>query len=73
MSRVHLHPEIKRFVMEAQHAVDKFHFVENHKGVWCDAFVNPFKLPALDNVNTEVCEQSFRYVILFWGRGGVHD
>jgi len=48
LSRVHLHPDIKRFVTDAQHAVDKFHFVENHK------------VAALDNVNIEVCQQTFR-------------
>lgn len=57
---MHLHPDIKRFVTEAQHTVDKFHFVQNHKGAWCDAFVNPYKVAALDNVNTGVCEQTFR-------------
>ncbi|KAJ9529204.1 hypothetical protein QJQ45_007861 [Haematococcus lacustris] len=35
LKRVDLHPEIKRFT-EASHAVDVFHFVKNHKGVWCD-------------------------------------
>jgi len=60
MKRMEMHPEIMRFVTGAIHAVDKFHFLENHKGAWCDAMVNPYKVSALDDVNTEVCEQSFR-------------
>lgn len=60
MLRIDKHPDIRRFVTEPLHAVDKFHFKKNHMGAWCDAMVNPYKVPALDNVNTEICEQSFR-------------
>ena len=67
MARVHLHPDIKRFVTKALHAVDKFHFVHNHKGAWCDAFVNPYKVEELNGVNTEVCEQTFRCVVSYVG------
>ncbi|GFH21606.1 chromo domain-containing protein [Haematococcus lacustris] len=52
LKRAHLHPEIKRFTT-ASHAVDVFHFVHNHKGVWCDKMVNPLNVPALKGVNTE--------------------
>ncbi|KAF5827538.1 hypothetical protein DUNSADRAFT_485 [Dunaliella salina] len=62
MLRMHMHPEIRRFVSEPYHAVDKFHFFKNHKGAWCDAMVNPFMLPSLDGVNTEICEQSFKFI-----------
>ncbi|KAF5825531.1 hypothetical protein DUNSADRAFT_8962 [Dunaliella salina] len=64
MLRMHMHPEIRRFVSEPYHAVDKFRFFENHKGAWCDAMANPFMLPSLDSVNTEICEQSFKFYLL---------
>lgn len=48
------HPEIKRFVEEAEHAVDRFHFHKNHKGKWCRLHVNPelATLLAKEKVNT---------------------
>jgi hypothetical protein len=33
------HPEIRRFVEEAEHAVDRFHFHKNHKGRWCKLLI----------------------------------
>ncbi|KAJ9504674.1 hypothetical protein QJQ45_030350 [Haematococcus lacustris] len=66
LKRAHLHPEILRFT-QASHAVDVFHFVHNHKGVWCDKMVNPFNVPALKGVNTEVCEQRFRHINKYAG------
>ena len=55
------HPEIKRFVAEVQHAVDKFHFTKNHKGRWCRLNVNPYSIAALNNttapINTSIMEQ----------------
>ncbi|KAJ9530115.1 hypothetical protein QJQ45_023360 [Haematococcus lacustris] len=66
LKRAHLHPEIKRFTT-ASHAVDVFHFVHNHKGVWCDKMVNPLNVPALKGVNTEVCEQRFRHINKYSG------
>ena len=41
--------------------VDKFHF-KNHVDKWCRANVNPYKVPAFQNLNTEVCEEAFRHV-----------
>ncbi|KAL6751136.1 hypothetical protein V8C86DRAFT_2440210 [Haematococcus lacustris] len=66
LKRAHLHPEIKRFTT-ASHAVDVFHFVHNHKGVWCDKMVNPLNVPALKGVNTEVCEQRFHHINKYSG------
>lgn len=47
MKRRDLHPEIEKFCVEPAHAVDRFHFVHNHKGIWCEQFVNPFKVEGL--------------------------
>lgn len=41
--------------------VDKFHF-KNHVDKWCRANVNPYKVPDFQNLNTEVCEETFRHV-----------
>ncbi|KAF5825328.1 hypothetical protein DUNSADRAFT_11608 [Dunaliella salina] len=60
IKRQHLHPGIEAFVKEAEHCVDRFHFVHNHKGVWCDLNVNPFTMEELKGVNTEICEQRFK-------------
>ncbi|KAF5827096.1 hypothetical protein DUNSADRAFT_1325 [Dunaliella salina] len=63
--RINLHPEIKRFVEEPLHCVDKFHFVHNHKGIWCDIHVNPYKLDNTIQLNTEVCEQRLKHINKF--------
>jgi hypothetical protein len=49
-SRAHLHPELARIETDAVHVVDRFHFVKNHIGRWCDAYSNPLKVRALDKV-----------------------
>mmetsp|Transcript_17880 Transcript_17880/g.30666 ORF Transcript_17880/g.30666 Transcript_17880/m.30666 type:complete len:206 (-) Transcript_17880:187-804(-) len=65
LKRKHLHVDINRFCAEPHHAVDKFHFIHNHKGLWCEKMVNPLSLPALDGINTEVCEQRFKHINKF--------
>jgi hypothetical protein len=62
LARQHLHPNIERFCKQADHAVDRFHFVKNHKGLICDKIANPERAPGLANVNTMVCEQRFRHI-----------
>jgi hypothetical protein len=49
-SRSHLHPELARIETDAVHVVDRFHFVKNHIGRWCDAYSNPLKVCAHDDV-----------------------
>lgn len=44
--------------------VDKLHF-KNHTDRWCRANVNPHKVAAFDELNTEACEQTFRHVSRF--------
>ena len=56
------HDGIERFCSQATHAVDKFHFLKNHVGIWCDVMTNPYRLPALRSGNTEVCEQRFKHL-----------
>lgn len=62
------HPGVKRLLDEATLLVDKFHFIHNHKGKWCDANVNPLTNPSLQaaaaegGINTQVCEQRFKYI-----------
>ena len=44
--------------------VDKMHF-RNHTDPWCKKNVNPYKCPDFVGINTEACEQTFRYVARF--------
>ena len=46
---------------EIPKAVDNFHF-KNHVDKWCHKFCNPKDIRALDGVNTESCEQTFKWV-----------
>ncbi len=49
-------------VVEAEHAVDKFHFEHNHKGAWCQKNVNSHSHPELNAIgNTSICEQRFKH------------
>lgn len=63
------HPEVKRLLDSATLIVDKFHFMHNHKGKWCNNNVNPltnqFMLSANKGLNTEVCEQRFKHIAGF--------
>ena len=45
-------------------SVDKFHFI-NHVDSWCRENCDPTKIKELDNVNTESCEQTFKWVNKF--------
>jgi predicted Fe-S protein YdhL (DUF1289 family) len=45
--------------------VDKFHFIKNHKGLWCDKMVNPLRVPAMKGINSVICEQRFRHINRF--------
>lgn len=42
-------------------AVDKLHF-RGHRGAYCQANCDPWKLKELDGVNTPVCEQTFAWI-----------
>ena len=44
--------------------VDNFHF-KNHVDPWCHKMCNPKDAEALDGVNTESCEQTFKWVNSF--------
>ena len=50
----------KYFASLGKH-VDRFHF-RNHVDAWCMEHCNPEKVPALKNVNTQVCEQLFKKI-----------
>ena len=43
-----------------KHVVDKLHF-KGHVGSWCHQNCNPYSIPALKNVNTVICEQTFKW------------
>ena len=55
---------IGKFLASIKMVVDKMHF-PNHIDKWCRANVNPYQLPEFDNLNTEVCEQTFKCVSRF--------
>ena len=44
--------------------VDKFHF-KNHVEPWCVKNCDPYKAKILDGVNSESCEQTFKWVNRF--------
>ena len=44
--------------------VDSFHF-KNHVDKWCHQHCNPKDVRDLDNINTESCEQTFKWVNRF--------
>ena len=44
--------------------VDNFHF-KNHLDPWCHKMCNPKDARSLDGVNTESCEQTFKWVNMF--------
>ncbi|GAQ93132.1 hypothetical protein KFL_013170020 [Klebsormidium nitens] len=50
-----------RFANECRVFVDKFHF-PNHVGDWCQDMMDPYKLSALDGVDTQVCEKLFSWM-----------
>ena len=54
----------KFFANTVSMVVDKLHF-SNHTDSWCKANVNPHKVKAFDDLNTEACEQTFKYVARF--------
>lgn len=41
--------------------VDRFH-LSNHVSEFCQTNLNPYNIPAMKGVNTEVCEQTFRWL-----------
>lgn len=44
--------------------MDKFHFKKNHTAAYCEANTNPYRVPLLDNdqTNMSVAEQRFKHV-----------
>jgi hypothetical protein len=53
-----------KFIASLKMVVDKMHF-KNHVDKWCRQNVNPHKVPEFNNLNTEACEQTFKYVSKF--------
>lgn len=45
--------------------VDKMHFKNSNIDKWCKQNVNPHKVPEFCNLNTEACEQTFKFVSKF--------
>ena len=53
--------EITKFFSERKFVIDKFHF-KNHVDAWCHENCDPHKVPELDSMNSEICEQLFRSI-----------
>ena len=53
--------EVTQQLAKMRKSIDKFHF-GNHVDMWCKENCNPYDVKALDNVNTEVCEQQFNHI-----------
>ena len=53
-----------KFLASIIMVVDKMHF-KNHIDKWCRQNVNPHKVAAFNNLNTEACEQPFKFVSKF--------
>lgn len=60
-SKKKTHTEATKKMAALKHVVDKLHF-KGHVGSWCHKHCNPYSVPALKDVNTVICEQSFRWV-----------
>ena len=56
--------EFTRFIANVPKHVDNFHF-KNHVDPWCHKMCNPKDARSLDGVNTESCEQTFKWVNKF--------
>lgn len=53
-----------KFLASLTMVVDKMNF-KNHVDKWCKQNVNPHKVPEFCNLNTEACEQTFKFVPKF--------
>ena len=60
-SKKKTHTDATMKMAALKHVVDKLHF-KGHVGSWCHKHCNPYSVPALKDVNTVICEQSFRWV-----------
>lgn len=56
---------VKELASDVRMLVDKFHFNENHTGAYCARHCSPHSVPELIKANTQVAEQSFKYVARF--------
>ena len=56
--------DFTRFLASVPKHVDNFHF-KNHVDPWCHRMCNPKDARSLDGVNTESCEQTFKWVNKF--------
>ena len=56
--------EFTKFLSEIPMSIDKFHF-RNHVDTCCRQNCDPYKARELDGVNTESCEQTFKWVNKF--------
>ena len=56
--------EFTQFLANIPKHVDNFHF-KNHVDPWCHKMCNPKDARSLDGVNTESCEQTFKWVNKF--------
>ena len=53
--------EFTQFFASVPKHVDNFHF-KNHVDAWCHQHCNPKDVRDLDDINTESCEQTFKWV-----------
>ena len=59
-SKQKTHTEATKKMAALKHVVDKLHF-KGHVGSYCHKNCNPYSIPALKDVNTVICEQSFKW------------
>ena len=53
--------DVTQYLADIGKHVDRFHF-RNHVDPWCQKNCNPEEVPALQGVNTQVCEQLFKKI-----------
>ena len=53
--------KICELIAEMDMRIDKMHF-KNHVDKWCQLHCNPFTCDAINNANTEACEQLFAWL-----------
>ena len=64
--------EYTQFMGNIPKYVDNFHF-RNHTDAWCHAMCNPKDSRELDGVNTEACEQTFKWCNQFTSVKGMNE
>ena len=70
-TRANLNSYTRYFADLSKH-IDNFHF-KNHVDPWCHIHCNPKDVRMLDGINTESCEQTFRWVNQFTSVKAMND